>query len=153
MVKKMELDVGCGIYPKGDVNCDLFIQPVSRNFGVIDPKIIPNFILCDAQYLPFKNNAFSKVLSFHVIEHVKNPILLLKELIRVTKGLIELKCPHRFARGRPIYHLHFFNVKWFDKVLKKLGVRYVIKTNLKGFPHIIFSIIQLPSEIEVKIWK
>jgi len=148
------LDVGCGIYPKGDVNCDLFIDPISRDVGMIDPQIIPNFILCDAQHLPFRNDTFNKVLCFHVIEHVNDPILLLKELIRVTNDKINLKCPHRYARGKHDFHIKFFNVTWFDQVLRILRVkRYVIKTNLKGFPHRFFPIIQLPNEIEMLIWK
>jgi len=47
------LDVGCGCRPHGSVNCDLIIKrtPHRSYLDIIDVKSVPNFVLCDAQYL------------------------------------------------------------------------------------------------------
>jgi ubiquinone/menaquinone biosynthesis C-methylase UbiE len=43
------------------------------------------FVVCDATNLPFKNGAFDLVTMLHVIEHIKNDKLALKEVHRVLK--------------------------------------------------------------------
>lgn len=70
-------DFGC------DVNCD-----VDR------PKMrIPNFVRCDAQYLPFKEKSFSKVVLSHVIEHLENPDNALRESRRICNGKLIIFIP------------------------------------------------------------
>ena len=77
-IAKKVLDVGCGHRKKGSVGIDY-----SRD-SVAD-------IICDAHFLPFKNNVFDKVVSTCVLEHSYNPYSFLKEQSRVLreKGLIE----------------------------------------------------------------
>lgn len=148
----MELDVGCGPHPRGDVNCDLYIK--LRGEGVIEPKHIPNFVLCDGQFLPFKEDVFDVVYCFHVIEHVENPFLLLRELIRVSKDKVLLKCPHRYSpSAKHPYHLHYFSQKRIARALEKMNVGYEIQSRMAPFPHKYLPIIQLPLEIIVHIHK
>jgi len=47
-------------------------------------KITP-FVMCDATNLPFKDNSFDLVTLLHVIEHIKNDEMALKEIHRVLK--------------------------------------------------------------------
>lgn len=143
------LDVGCGYNAIGDVNCDLFIDREYRQS--IKPKRIPNFIFCDCQYLPFADNCFKFVYCSHVIEHVKKPFQLLKELIRVSNRFIKLRLPHRFNLYRiGDWHIQFFNETWFVKVLSKMNVGFSIRTIHKGMMSIPFI---MPCEIEVLIRK
>lgn len=106
----MNLDIGCGEIGLGEINCD-----VKR------PARIPeNFVLCDSQYLSFRDKAFNFVETFHVIEHVKNPYLFLNEIKRVlcVGGMLKLVCPHRFSSGaKNKGHINFFNRKWFENNL------------------------------------
>ena len=63
------LDVGCGSFPSGNVNCDLYIKDVGHRWQdgtEINYKRIGNFVLCDVQHLPFRANIFSSVYSSHV---------------------------------------------------------------------------------------
>lgn len=120
--KTLRLDVGCGEYPKGDVNCDLFTSDIGHWTGknqmrVLNTKKIPNFVVCDSQHLPFQSGTFDLVYCSHVIEHVAQPFLLFKELYRVSKRKIVIKCPHRlgermFLPKNP-FHLNFFKTSWF----------------------------------------
>lgn len=89
----MKLDVGCGGSEKfkihkvrGDINCDI-LKPVYK---------IPNFVLCDAHHLPFKDEMFDQVTMFDVIEHLQSPFNALKEAWRVLKpgGILLLGTPN-----------------------------------------------------------
>lgn len=147
------LDVGCGFSPKGDVNTDLFITDKNghrmQESNLKEIKI-SNFVLCDAQYLPFKSNTFNTVISYHVIEHVNNPQLMLKELIRVSNDEIKIKCPHRLSDKfvgllgwRNSEHKYFFNMCWFRDYGIKYGCNVNTYQNVRSF---IF--LSLPLEIE-----
>jgi len=151
-VSDMILDVGCGVNPKGDINCDLGIYSISehgikRKDGLfIDPKKIKNFVRCDAHYLPFSDNSFELVYSSHLIEHLHNPIQFIRECIRVSKNNILITCPHRCNfKARRFGHKHFFNKAWFTTALRTMF--YTIR--VINHPLLWF----LPSEIEVSIVK
>lgn len=160
----MILDVGCGNHPRGNVNCDLFIGRTPHLHGkgldnFINPKLIQNFVRCDAHYLPFKDSAFTEVYSSHLLEHLDNPTKGLKEMVRVSGAEITFLIPHRIARVTWFHysqckmHKHFFNVTNVVYWLKRLGLTAVVSVNMKGFPHLFVPIIQLPWEIKVTIRK
>lgn len=125
---KLRLDVGCGSKPSGDVNVDFFVRGWNSQEGdqksgeFLNPKVIPNFVVADAGHLPFKDSVFAVVFSSHVIEHVPNPLLMLKEMCRVSKRKIVVRCPHRKGSGaKKLFHLHYLDEKWFQSVVTKLG--------------------------------
>lgn len=100
------LDVGCGHLashvPRGNVNVDIQ-KPFHR------PS---NFVLSNANYLPFRNTLFDKVFFYDVIEHVENPSKCLREIHRVLKkkGVVEISTPNclhwrkffRASRGKQL---------------------------------------------------
>lgn len=53
----------------------------------------PKFIRGDALHLPFKNNVFDTIILGDILEHVNNPMIVLKECIRVTKHKIVITIP------------------------------------------------------------
>jgi hypothetical protein len=122
----MKLDVGCGNYPQGDVNCDLYITDVGHRGTKgksLNLKRIKNFVLCDSQQLPFKEECFDEVVSRGVIEHVDDPWLHIKELVRVSCCAIYLRCPWRISdrlhHPNP-YNRHYFSKRWFIEAINKL---------------------------------
>lgn len=156
------LDVGCGNCPVGDVNCDLFIEKSPHIYRQanpeINPKKIPNFVKCDACHLPFHNGAFEEVYCLHLLEHLDKPIKALKELIRVSKRMVIVKVPHRFAgvgffkRTENPEHKQWFNLTNLRFALDKLELNYRISLTYKFFPSL-FCLIRLPYEITVVITK
>ncbi len=153
-----KLDVGCGNIGQGDVNCDLYIKDAGHRGNKlqeeqINPKLILNFVNCDALHLPFKNNVFEEVYSSHLIEHVSNPSLLIKEMLRVTTHSVIIKCPHRF--GEPFraryskYHKWHFTRKDFAHLSNVSG--YI--SGWAYLPHDYFPLFRLPSEITIQIIK
>ena len=79
------LDIGCGYtaHKSATVICD--VQDLSKFYKD------KNFIKLEENILPFKDNEFDFVIASHVIEHVKDVNIFIKELSRVSsKGYIEL---------------------------------------------------------------
>lgn len=84
------LDVGAGANQSGTLNID--IRPLKG----ID-------VVCNALYLPFRDNTFTKVIHNQVLEHFsyRHALDLLKEIYRVLKpgGTLEFWTPNFQALG------------------------------------------------------
>lgn len=87
------LEIGGGNRPfdRSNILCDKFID---NNYQRADEKNIViddrPFVVADGLALPFKNKSFDYVIASHVLEHVDDPDLFVKELMRVSKaGYIE----------------------------------------------------------------
>ena len=79
------LDIGCGYtaHKNATVVCD--VQDLSNIYKE------KNFVKLTSNILPFKDKEFDFVIASHVIEHVKDVEIFIKELQRVSsKGYIEL---------------------------------------------------------------
>ncbi|MDJ0270503.1 MAG: class I SAM-dependent methyltransferase [Aigarchaeota archaeon] len=88
----MILDVGSGHNPRGDVNVDLYRDWTPHTFG---KKVVrKNLVQADAHMLPFRDSCFDVVLSFHLLEHLDNPIQELREFERVSRHRVIVAVPH-----------------------------------------------------------
>lgn len=82
-----------------------------------------------------------------MIEHSFQPHIFLKELIRVSKSKVLIKCPHRFGKlAKMPYHKVFLNCSWFNRELKGLQSDIIISKYR-------FASLRIPEEITVKIYK
>jgi Methyltransferase domain len=161
----MRLDVGCGLTPSGDVNCDLYIKEGHHRTRVkgdcgpeLDARRIRNFVLSDALHLPFVDGAFREVICNNLIEHVPNRCMLLSELLRVSNHEVTLLCPHRLGdrlMGKFDCHIHFFNRTWFVDAAKKLDCFVMTQvTRELTLPFSFFGLgFKVPLELEIKLWK
>lgn len=108
-----------------------------ETFQKIEPKRTSNFVNADGYHLPFKDGAFEEVYSSHLIEHMTSPFIFLKELSRVTKvmGNIEIRCPHKYARGRRemIHHVSKLDGGWFRAAAEKLRLG-ILTLNVTWMP-------------------
>ena len=158
----MKLNVGCGHHPLGcDVNVDLFVEATAhRSVGAdqrrntdVPLKHIPNLIKADCCHLPFQSNIFDVTISNHLIEHIDEPLDLLKEMVRVTKpdGKISVTTPHKLSHNKKwILHKHSFNFKWFEKAFKVLNVELTgSRKNYRYFPFDYFTLFRVPYFIQV----
>lgn len=178
--KTVSLDVGCGDRPRGDVNCDLFVGEsahLGKGRGWIMPKKIPNFVKCDANYLPFKKGVFDVVFCSHVLEHKGvNAVETSKELVRVAKRKIVIVVPSLFRRVRKgtmhdktltlgAFKLLFRQFKrkvrfqTFNWEMKNLDCYFpicylyslMVNPIISRFGKMPFGIV--PSEIKCEVWK
>ncbi|MCP4368609.1 MAG: methyltransferase domain-containing protein, partial [Deltaproteobacteria bacterium] len=82
----------------------------------------------DGTIFPFDDETFNAVVSFQVIEHVKDDIQFLAEIYRVLKtgGQCLLTTPNRLFRVRPHkkpwnrFHIREYTPDTFEQVLKKI---------------------------------
>jgi hypothetical protein len=100
---KYVLDAGAGLraVPAHNVvNMDIYDYPSTD-------------ILAIGQDLPFRDNVFDAVLSLAVLEHVDDPFLCARELIRVVKpgGKLLVNMPHVWSEHG--YPSHYFNATRF----------------------------------------
>ena len=79
------LDIGCGYTAHKNANVVCDVQDLSSVYKEKD------FVKLTSNILPFKDKEFDFVIASHVIEHVKDVEIFIKELQRVSsKGYIEL---------------------------------------------------------------
>ncbi|MDP4195854.1 MAG: class I SAM-dependent methyltransferase [Bacteroidota bacterium] len=76
----------------------------------------------NGENLPFEDNTFDYVISLQVLEHVKDPIPILKEIFRVLKpnGKCYLSCENYLA-----FKEQHYRVKWLPLLPKFLGAIYL----------------------------
>lgn len=92
------LDVGCGpgtitadlaeLVPHGRVvGIDMVASVLTQARTLVDDRGLPNveFRQVDANSLPFADGSFDIVFCHQVLQHVKDPVRLLKEMKRVAK--------------------------------------------------------------------
>lgn len=143
------------------MNLDLFIEATAHRSLEADMRSntdvklanIPNLIRAECTCLPIKDNVFDLTISNHLIEHVEEPLILLKEMVRVTKpdGKIRVTTPHMLSHSRKwILHKHSFNMAWFIRAFRVLNVELVgSKKNYKYFPHDYLALFRFPYFIQV----
>ena len=108
------LDIGCGYraHPKATIIAD--VQDLSNYYKE------RKFIKVDGKKLPFKDQEFDYVIASHVIEHVEDFEIFIKELERVSsRGYIEL--PSRLGDNL-VFENKTDHIWWFlyDDVTNKL---------------------------------
>lgn len=139
--RKKVLDIGCGtgyggavLAQKGQVvgidSDKEAIDFARKNYG---NQVI--FKLGMAENLEFKDNQFDLVCAFEVIEHLRNPKLMLKEARRILKkhGLFIISSPNRLfsssvEKKLSKYHQKEYSYEEFLKILKS----YFGKVNIYG---------------------
>ena len=158
--EKVKLDIGAGHRASGDVNVDLYPDDMfhrTASDGIeheCKSHCIPNFVKADGQHLPFKDGCFEEVLCSHVLEHVPNPVLMMREMMRVSRDRVKIVVPHRYGKhAKKKSHLHYFSNRWFERVLKGFPEVYSWTTEQStyGFPTETFSLLRLPKEITVSM--
>jgi SAM-dependent methyltransferase len=121
-------DIGFGTMPRGDVNVDFFRSGFNPQTGdqikggFVHTKNVKNFVMADATHLPFRDDAFDVAFSSHTIEHVHNPMLMLREMCRIARRKAILRFPHRRGSGAVMpYHINYLDENWFQKTSEILG--------------------------------
>lgn len=123
--KELILDIGCG---EGDLVCEIAKQ--SKCIGVdlvegkrknIESTKNAEFCVADAEFLPFENNYFDKVVLSSVLQMVKDDRKVLQESHRVLKhnGVMVLCIPLDYLIIKKFYS---FKGAIIDKIKRVLGL-------------------------------
>lgn len=155
--KPRVLDVGCGAQAQGDVNVDLYPEDRQQCRKVWNPKNVKNFVLADAAYLPFQNDAFDLLTARHVLEHLHEPLQALNEWKRVSPT-VHVTTPSEYSLDRTATHLYTWNISSLKNLLNQVfievQVSYTTQKNvlfgwlLKRLPLVGLLLNRFPSEIK-----
>jgi len=115
-VNETILDVGCGAYPKGDVNVDF-------SSIVENPR---NFVLADAE--------LNVIYASHLLEHVKRPFDVLLEFKRVSKSVVYLHVPSSACPNHCKHHIYRWDSNTFENLLTKIFSEVSIHSTERIFP-------------------
>ncbi|MEX0910850.1 MAG: methyltransferase domain-containing protein, partial [Nitrosopumilaceae archaeon] len=142
---KIILDMGCG----DGVNLR-WLSKYSQNLLAIDYnllrlrrtrqlmrtlKVSAKLFLADIFYIPFANDSFDLIFFNHVIEHLNDDFLALKNIYRITKkgGIVILGTPNEGALSwgfaywiepmtrKKTDHVHFYTAKSISELALKAG--------------------------------
>jgi len=120
--KILDIGTGSGViaYELGKISKNVY------SVDVVDERIVKdNFVfkkIKDAK-LPFKNNEFDIIISNHVMAHVRNDEMHLKEIRRVLNkdGVVYLSMLNKLWLLEPNFNLLFLS--WLPKKIADLYVR------------------------------
>jgi SAM-dependent methyltransferase len=102
--RKWDLNVCCGRTNGGGVNTD-----------IVNHAGVPNLVLADPLSLPFKDDAFNRVMCSHAAEHIHDPDKLMVELNRVGCKITIIVPPIRDLAAT----FNFLEHKWIFLCVKK----------------------------------
>lgn len=148
--KDIVLDIGCGVgielicccdYVQSMVGLEIdrnVIRTAQKALNENDKRNV-DLVIGDALSLPFRPNAFSKILCFDVLEHLVNPKLLVSNMRNLLqkKGVCVIRIPNKWTiheilmmvttmhRNRSnlwnIHHVSFFDLKKIKKFFSDRG--------------------------------
>ncbi len=146
------LDIGCGVgielnitSTKADfsVGTDIDVKNLITARSFLKQKSKIDFVRADIHFLPFKDEAFSKILCFDVIEHLRFPDRAVKEISRIVKtdGEGYIRLPNKWtvhegllrilALSKPskglwnVRHVSFFSLKDIIHLFSRHGFSYL----------------------------
>lgn len=109
-------------------------------------------IISDIVKMPLKDSSVDAVLCTEVFEHIKNPILALKEFDRILKdgGILLLTAPFcSLTHFAPYYYSNGFSKYWYQENLKEYGFEIEeITPNGNYFDYLRQEVIRLPYMIQ-----
>ena len=130
LAKSTVLDIGTG--------AGIITQDISREakatvgVDVTDERKVTDgfdFVLVENEQLPFENQYFDVVISNHIIEHVGDQELHIREMLRVVKdgGVIYLATPNKYWITDPHYKIPFVN--WMSESMASVYISYFRKAD------------------------
>ena len=107
------------------------IEPVSelRQIGYQNGLSEDELIDGDAMKLNFQDGEFDMVCEFGVLHHVRNPEIMVAEMLRVAKKAIYISDANNFGQGSPLTRA----VKQLLNFLGLWKAAYLIQTKGKGY--------------------
>jgi len=137
--RKRVLDLGCGEGYGSDAlaHTARFVVAADRDGAAVAHARLKYvranmaFVVCDAQYLPFRAESFETVVSFEVIEHVPNARKYLEEIkrVRAARGVSIISTPNRLLRLLPFqkpwnrFHLREYDARGLARVISAIFPR------------------------------
>ena len=128
----MILDCGCGsgrsyeFSPRIFDFLDTVYLDIERPYSSISEYHL-NWVVADAELLPFRNNSFDKIVASHLIEHLNDPMEFIFTCYRLLKdgGELHIITPNFMSKNTYLdpNHKHVFNFIKLHRLLKRYHFR------------------------------
>jgi SAM-dependent methyltransferase len=122
-VKGVTLDLGCGLRPYEKT----FFAGAAKYIGAdfLSDRSRPD-VICSALQVPFADNSFDTVVSTEVLEHVPDPLQMLREIRRVLKpgGYVVLSAPMYWPRHEVPYDFFRYPYDGLLFLLEQSGLKF-----------------------------
>jgi ubiquinone/menaquinone biosynthesis C-methylase UbiE len=117
------LDVGCGTGLITAEIAKLVKQVVGIDFSknmIENAVTVPNtrYVIADAIKMPFPDKSFDKVMSFTVMQDIENKTAFLRQIKRISRGLVLLTLQKRgkdINKLRKLLSKHFKIIKFLEE--------------------------------------
>jgi len=127
----MKLDVGCGKFNSTHAGEHKFFQQEDMIHLDIEKHAYHNDIQGTVYNLPFADKTFKVCYLRHVLEHLENPIMALKELKRVSE-LVIIQVPNAsYSKFKLEHEEHLFswNYSTLNNLLAKVFDNFEVFTS------------------------
>lgn len=128
------LDVGCGSKPYAAFfsHCESYIG-LEVETEIALQSFAPEYFY-DGTTFPFAPNSFDSLVSFEVLEHVKNPDVIINEIIRVLKpgGKLIISVPFCWIEHEKPYDYRRYTKTGLEEYLKKNGFEIILSKKTTG---------------------
>lgn len=115
----VKLDIGCGNLNSVHSGDHVFFNSKDVIHIDIKKKSYHLEVQTSVNSLPFKDNFFDISYLSHVLEHLENPLLALKEIKRVTKKTVVVRVPNAsYFRFKDEHEEHLFS--WTPSTIESL---------------------------------
>lgn len=137
-----DIGAGQGNYKKYFSHCKYYSTDFGKYFGTIEGPLKEHWdygtinIISDVTDLPLKSNTFDRILCTEVLEHVFQPISVVKELYRVTKkgGKILITAPLGSGIHQEPHHYYGgFSPYFYEKIFSDLHPQKILIKPIGGF--------------------
>ncbi len=110
------------------VGVDLAVGDTTWDYGDLNS-------ICDLQWLPFRDNKFDAALCIQVLEHVPEPLGILKEISRVLKpgGKLYLSAPQSWAQHQKPYDYFRYTSFGLRYLFEQAGMQVESTRPLGGY--------------------
>lgn len=107
----------------------------SADFLQVDKPYAEVTYVCDLSNIPVEDNRYDMVLFTQVMEHLPDPLLVLKELHRVLKpsGKLWLSAPFNYEEHEQPYDFYRYTQFGFNHLLKEGGFKIEELDWLEGY--------------------
>lgn len=136
------LDIG-GMKAKKRGQFNLEKHPVKAKYVNIDHKTGPDY-LCDGSKIPVESNSFDGVICSETLEHVREPMLILKEAFRALKlgGLIFICVPFLFRIHPDPDDFSRYTDQYWRTMLKEAGFKNIAIEKQGTYPSVLVEMLR-----------
>lgn len=133
---------------------DIGVYNLNVKYSNIEQSTEPDY-LCDAANIPVAENSFDGIILSEVLEHIENPIDVLREIYRILKpgGLLLMCTPFMFLIHADPFDFARYTDQWYYNKLTSLGFKDIKIERQGNFFSVVGNLLKLYAYELLKVGK